>query len=59
MRREIEKYKESRIRLETEIIDLNKHIDELCNHKEMNEINSLKLKDLYYKGVIDEEGQLK
>ena len=45
MKIDFEKYKESRIRLETEIIDLNKHIDELYHHKEMNKINSLKLKD--------------
>ena len=57
MKRALEKYKVSGIQLEGEIIELNKQIDELYHYKENNEINSLKLKDLFDKRIIDEEGQ--
>ena len=57
MKRALEMYKVSGITLEGEIIELNKQIDELYYYKENNEINSLKLKDLFDKGIIDKEGQ--
>ena len=55
MKRALEKYKVSGILLEGEIIELNKQIDKLYHYKENNNINSLKLKDLFDKGIIDEE----
>ena len=57
MKRVLERYKESRIQLEGEIIVLNKQIYKLYHYQENNEINLLKLKDLFDKGIIDEEDQ--
>ena len=58
MRKYLNNYKELRIHLESQIVDLNKQIDELYHFKEMNEINAQKLKKLYDRGVINEEGKL-
>ena len=58
MRKDLDNYKEWRIHLESQIVDLNKQIDELYHFKEMNEINAQKLKKLYDRGVINEEGKL-
>ena len=57
MRKDLDNYKEWRIQLESEIVDLNRQINELYEHKEMNEINAKKLKELYDRGVINEEGK--
>ena len=59
MKNYLEKYKELRIQFDGEIIELNKQIYELYNYKENNEINFLKLKDLFGKGIINEDGQPK
>ena len=57
MRKDLDNYKECKIQLESEIVDLNKQIDELYQFKEMSEINAQKLKELYDDGVINEEGK--